>query len=272
MSKRGASSGGDGPHTVFAHFREAAAEAWASVTTEIERREDDQIRAQRDADKARPHHMKLYSNDLSPFTARARLAVYAKNLPVEVIIQRDTRSAEYLAINPMGRVPALVLDDGTVIPESDTIVEYLADAFPDAGLRPAKVADIARGRLLSRIAELYVMVSGRALFGQMDSKTRDDLAVANALVRMADGLAHLNAFMTGDRYAVGNVITTADCALVPMLTYVDLFGRVLGREDVLARHDRVDAYWARVRREPSAAKVIAEMHAALSGRGVGAPQ
>jgi len=216
--------------------------------------------------------MKLYSNNTSPFTARARLAVYAKNLPVEVIIQRDTRSAEYLAINPMGRVPALMLDDGTVIPESDTIVEYLADAFPEAGLRPERAADIARGRLLARIAELYVMASGRALFGQMDSRTRDDLVVANAFQRMADGLAHLDAFMTGDKYAAGDVITTADCALVPMLTYVSLFGRVLGRADVLAGRRRVDAYWARVQQEPSAAKVMAEMHAALSGRGVGAPQ
>ena len=74
--------------------------------------------------------MKLYSAELSPFAARPRVAIYAKTLPVEILAHpADLKSPEYLAINPMGKLPALVLDDGTVIPESDTIVEYLADAF-----------------------------------------------------------------------------------------------------------------------------------------------
>jgi glutathione S-transferase len=46
------------------------------------------------------------------------------------------KSPEYLAINPMGKVPAIV-HRGTVVTEGAAICSYLADAFPDAGLAPA---------------------------------------------------------------------------------------------------------------------------------------
>ena len=56
--------------------------------------------------------------------ARPRVAIYAKNLPVEILAHpTDLKSPEYLAINPMGKLPALVLDDGTVeeIQQSDKV-------------------------------------------------------------------------------------------------------------------------------------------------------
>ena len=157
--------------------------------------------------------MKLYSSDLSPFAARARVAIYGKNLPVEIVLppEAGTKSAEYLAINPMGKLPALVLDDGTVIPESDTIVEYLADAFPGAGLRPMKADDIARGRLIARVCELYVMSNGDVLFGQIAPANRDEAVLDAGLAKLEGGLQHLNLFMTEDEYAVGSSLTTADC-------------------------------------------------------------
>ena len=214
--------------------------------------------------------MKLYSAELSPFAARPRVAIYAKDLPVEILAHpADLKSPEYLAINPMGKLPALVLDDGTVIPESDTIVEYLADAYPEAKLRPAKPADIARGRLIARVAELYVMGSGGALFGQMNPATRDAAVVDDAFAKLESGLEHLNVFMTDDTSAVGDSLTTADCALVPMLMFVGVFGRVFRKGDLLAPHTKVAAYWSRVQTEPGAAKVLAEMQAALAARRAG---
>lgn len=214
--------------------------------------------------------MKLYSAELSPFASRPRVAIYAKNLPIEIMPHPgDLKSPEYLAINPIGKLPALVLDDGTVIPESDTIVEYLADAFPDARLRPAKPADIARGRLIARVAELYVMASGGALFGQMNPATRDAGVVEDAFTKLESGLEHLNVFMTEDSYAVGDTLTTADCALVPMLMFVGVFGMVFGKGDLLARHSKVAAYWSRVQQDPAAAKVLGEMGAALRARQAG---
>ena len=55
------------------------------------------------------------------------------------------KSPEYLAINPMGKVPAIT-HRGTVVTESAAICAYLADAFPDAGLAPPSASSGSRSR------------------------------------------------------------------------------------------------------------------------------
>ena len=58
----------------------------------------------------------------------------------------EHKSPEYLAINPMGKVPTIVHGD-TVVTEAAAIALYLADLFPEAGLAPA-IGDPARGTYL----------------------------------------------------------------------------------------------------------------------------
>jgi glutathione S-transferase len=60
--------------------------------------------------------------------------------------KREHKSPEYLAINPMGKIPTIV-HRGTVITETAAILTYLADAFPAAGLAPA-IDDPQRGTYL----------------------------------------------------------------------------------------------------------------------------
>lgn len=48
----------------------------------------------------------------------------------------DNRKPDFLAVNPMGKIPALVLEDGTAITEAPAIIAWLADAYPEAGLAP----------------------------------------------------------------------------------------------------------------------------------------
>jgi glutathione S-transferase len=63
-----------------------------------------------------------------------------------VIDGPDVGSPDFARRNPLQRVPVLVLDDGTALAESDTIVEYLEDAHPERPLRPAAAVDApARG-------------------------------------------------------------------------------------------------------------------------------
>lgn len=62
----------------------------------------------------------------------------------------DTRAPDYLAINPMGKVPA-ILHDGVLVTEQTAIFTYLADAFPQAGLAPA-IGDPDRGPYLRWLA------------------------------------------------------------------------------------------------------------------------
>jgi glutathione S-transferase len=212
--------------------------------------------------------MKLFSANLSPYASRARLAIYAKGLDIEIVSPPagGLKSPEYLALNPLGKMPALALDDGQAIPESEVIIEYLEDAFPKNPLRPADPIDAAHARLLSRMADLYVMPAGTPLFGQMNPATRDQAVVDAAFAKLDEALANLEAYMGDGPYAVGKSFSTADCTLAPTLFFSNVFGPAFGKGNVLASHPKLAAYWPRLQANPHAAKVLGEMQTALAER------
>src|SRR5690606_25377595 len=105
----------------------------------------------------------------SPFPTRVRLLLYAKGIDAEIIQppgfhDSSESKGEYLRLNPIGRVPTLVLDDGRALPESEVICEYLEDTYPEPPLRPADPWDRARMRLLSRICDFYVVMAMNTFF------------------------------------------------------------------------------------------------------------
>jgi glutathione S-transferase len=81
----------------------------------------------------------LYHSAISNCAMRVRMALEEKRLPWEShaldLKKGETHTPEYFGINPNGVVPTLV-HDGVVIIESDDILEYLDDKFPDPPLRP----------------------------------------------------------------------------------------------------------------------------------------
>ena len=90
--------------------------------------------------------MRLYDNLLSGNAYKCRLMLAKLKIPYERvdldIINGETRTPEFLAKNPNGRIPALELDDGTVLPESNAIMAYLAHGtpmFPSERLQQAQV-------------------------------------------------------------------------------------------------------------------------------------
>jgi glutathione S-transferase len=166
--------------------------------------------------------MKLLNSYVSPFAARVRVAIHAYDLPVEIApsgqwLQNYEKAPDYLRINPIGRVPTLVLDDGSALPQSGVIVDYLADAFRDSGLRPRDVQTAARARLLAHIAEIYVQLPANPLFGQLFSTNRDRRQIDTCVNAMNEGLSHLNHFpgVAGlvAEPAVGRVITEMRAAI-----------------------------------------------------------
>ena len=205
--------------------------------------------------------MKLYSLALSPFAARVRVAIHAKHLPVEIVAPpSDWRtSAEYRKLNPLVRVPVLVLDDGTAVAESGVIVEYLEDAYPDSSLRPRSPQDLARVRFVTQVAEQYVMTSIMPLFGLFDTKTRDEAAIAAQLAKLQGALKQLNEALTPGAYAVGDRLSTADAWLAPLRFTLEGLMGFSGRTELLDRHEAVHAYTEVVRRDPHLNHVWCEM-------------
>jgi glutathione S-transferase len=79
--------------------------------------------------------MKLYDSKFAPNPRRARIFLAEKgiSLPTEQIdiAARQHKTPEYAAINPLQRMPALVLDDGTIITESIAICRYFEMLYPE---------------------------------------------------------------------------------------------------------------------------------------------
>jgi glutathione S-transferase len=205
--------------------------------------------------------MKLFSIALSPYAARVRAAIHAKNLPVDIVTPPpDWRtSPEFRKLNPLVRIPVLVLDDGSSLFESGVIVEYLEDAHPERSLRPSASKDLARVRLVTQVGEQYVMTSLMPLFGLFDAKTRDESAIAAQLAKVDTALKQLNDLLRPDTYAVGDHLTTADVWLAPLRYTVEGLMSFSGHTNLLDRHDAFRSYADVAKKDPHLGLIWREM-------------
>lgn len=105
--------------------------------------------------------MKLYDGGRAPNPRRTRIFLAEKGikLPLEQVDlgALQQKSPAYSAINPMRRVPALVLDDGTVITESIAICRYFEALHPDPPLFGRGAMEIARIEMWNRRVELHFL-------------------------------------------------------------------------------------------------------------------
>jgi glutathione S-transferase len=161
--------------------------------------------------------MKLYSVDLSPYASRVRIAIYAKNLPIEIVAPPGgLGSAEFNELSPLGKVPALEVDGRWVV-ESEVINEFLEDRFPTPPLRPADPLARARMRELSRFADLYLSPPLTVLFAQMNPATRDAKLVAEKLAELDLRLDQLESLVVAGPHGAGASLSLADCTLAAAL-------------------------------------------------------
>jgi glutathione S-transferase len=112
--------------------------------------------------------MKLYDGGRAPNPRRVRifLAEKAMSLPVEKIdlANLEHKSAEFTALNPLQRVPVLVLDDGTVITESIAICRYIEGLRPEPPLFGRGALEAALVEMWNRRVELNLYQAVAAVF------------------------------------------------------------------------------------------------------------
>ncbi|WMS41313.1 glutathione S-transferase family protein [Acuticoccus sp. MNP-M23] len=149
------------------------------------------------------------------------------------------KSAEFLAINPMGKVPAIV-HDGTVVTEVAAICAYLADAFPEAGLAPTGAARGAYYRWLFFTAgPLEAAWTARSLNIEPSAdhaKTVGygsfDLAVG-ALEKAVEGRDYIagDRFSAADLYVGSNLAFGMMFGIIPKLPVFEAYiGRLMQRD------------------------------------------
>ncbi|MEQ9568408.1 MAG: glutathione transferase GstA, partial [Pseudomonadales bacterium] len=132
--------------------------------------------------------MKLYyatgACSLSPHIVLNELGSSFDLEKVDLATKKTEHGEDFVAINPKGYVPALMLNDATVLTEGVAIIQYLADQAPDAALVP-KAGTVARGILQGHLnylsAELHK--SFGPLFNPNSSDTERAQARKNVLAR-----------------------------------------------------------------------------------------
>lgn len=143
---------------------------------------------------------------------------------LEVMPHGDNRNAAYLAINPSGQVPAIVLDDGTILTQASALLAWVADSNPDADLGARSIDErFALGELLARFtSEAHASLGpffGPARF--IDDEAQFDALKAASLRQYG---THLTVFDTvlGDKdFSLFDRRTVADAYLYVLTRWAD---------------------------------------------------
>jgi glutathione S-transferase len=188
--------------------------------------------------------MKLYDGGRAPNPRRVRIFLAEKGIkiPTEQVDlgALQQRSPAYTAINPMQRVPALVLDDGTVIAESIAICRYFDALNPEPPLFGRGALDCALVEMWNRRAELHLLFPVAAVFQhqhpamkQMVQPQVPDWGEANkprvtAFVQFLDGELKDRPFVAGANYTVADITAqvAVDFMRVSRLAVPDEFANV----------------------------------------------
>ena len=153
------------------------------------------------------------------------------------------KSPEYLAINPMGKVPA-VCHGGTVITETGAICAYLADAFPQAGLAP-KPGSRERGSYYRWLFFGSGPVDGAIVNKSLGFEPPVERQVMVGYGSQAYVLDTLEKAVSASEYLVGEKFSAADLYLGAQLGWGMMFG-------ALEKRPAFEAYWDRIKDRPAA--------------------
>lgn len=192
--------------------------------------------------------MKLYYSpgacSMSPHIVLAEAGVAADLIKVSLQSHKLEDGSDYYAVAPKGQVPALRLDDGSLLTEGPVIVQYIADKAPASGLAPA-AGTIERYRLqewlnylTSEVHKTLGVLFDKTITSDYRNATRD---------RIGKKFEWIAGQLAGKQYLMGDKFSVADAYLFTLLTWHDWL-----KLDIAP----LQAYFDRVKARPKVAQVL----------------
>ena len=194
--------------------------------------------------------MELFASPMACSLASHITAVEA-GLPVKVRFVENKKTddgGDYYQISAKGYVPALRLDDGQILNEGPSVLQYLADRKPESGLAPAW-GTVERYQLIDMLNYLSTELHKRIFYNVFNPNAAEPTKEA-ARALFEPTFDHLARKLAGGDYLVGNTFTVADAYLVVMLNWA-----VFLKVD-LAKWPAIAAYHQKHLKRPSVVKAM----------------
>lgn len=203
----------------------------------------------------------FYYGSGSPFAWKVWLCLEHKGIDYTFKLlsfdKNETKTPEFLAVNPRGRVPA-IMDDGFPLWESNAIIEYLEERYPQKPLLPKDIKSRARIRRIISAADSYLLppIGDLAEETIYKSDGGDAKLMAEAREKVYAELARFDAALPG-AFFNGDELSLADFTIYPHLR---LLVRIEDRKPGLGiggnMPERLTAWMKRIEALPYFAKTI----------------
>ena len=203
--------------------------------------------------------MKLFGTPGSPFVRKARFALEEKGIAYDyVLAPRESRATLVVPLNPLGKIPTLLTDDGRAVFDSPVIVEYVDGLKPAPRLIPAAFDDriaVKRWEALGDgIAEATVLIT-HDLRKPADKREAEKWYEAQR-EKIRRGLALMERELGEGAFCHGDAFTLADIAAAYAIAYLDEgipdFGWRAANPRLARHYERLAARAAFKRSDPAA--------------------
>jgi len=167
--------------------------------------------------------MKLIGSLASPYTRKVRIVLAEKKIDYDFEVDNPWKAdAQAAKLNPLGKVPVLLLDDGRTLFDSRVIVGFLDNASPISRLVPAENRERVEARRWEALADgvLDAGVLAR-IENQREAKLRNAPWIERQMGKVRAGLAAMDSELGDKAWCVGNGYTLADIALGVCLGWLD---------------------------------------------------
>lgn len=209
--------------------------------------------------------MKLFQLPHSHYSSKVKIALMEKGLAFDapVLTAGYQKTPEFLALNPLGKVP--FLQDGDFgIGESEVIVEYLEDRYPHPPLLPTTPEARARSRWFSRFHDLYLGPQLSLLYFALYDGRAGKPEFAVEVERLHTLVALLEAQIDPAPYLLGEQFTLADASFVLSYWYIGLLSKAHHQPVLETSMPKLAKWFAAVQERASVLHVLESAKTALA--------